>query len=67
MATKKAGKGPSIDFPKGGPSGKMTGKKVLAQAPGVTSAQGKASGGKFPMGGKGHMSGKNTASQARPK
>ena len=66
MAMKKAGKGPSIDFPKGG-SGKMTGKKVLAQAPGVTSAQGKASGGKFPMGGKGHMSGKNTASPARAK
>ena len=65
MATKKAGKGPSIDFPKGG-SGKMTGKKVLAQAPGVTSAQGKATG-KFAVGGKGHMAGKGTASPARAK
>lgn len=67
MAMKKAGKGPAIQFPKGGPSGKMTGKKVLAQAPGVTSAQGKASGGKFPVGGKGHMAGKGSASPARPK
>lgn len=67
MAMKKAGKGPSIDFPKGGPSGKMTGKKVLAQEPGVTSAKGKASGGKFPMGGKGHMAGKGSASPARAK
>lgn len=66
MAMKKAGKGPSIDFPKGGPSGKMTGKKVLAQASGVTSAQGKATG-KFPMGGKGHMAGKGSASPARAK
>lgn len=66
MAMKKAGKGPSIDFPKGGPSGKMTGKKVLAQAPGVTSAQGKSTG-KFPMGGKGKMAGKGSASPARPR
>lgn len=65
MATKKVGKGPKIDFPKGG-SGKMTGKKVLAQAPGVTSAQGKSTG-KFPMGGKGHMAGKGSASPARAK
>lgn len=65
MATKKVGKGPSIDFPKGG-SGKMTGKKVLAQAPGGTGPSGKGTG-KFPVGGKGHMSGKNTASPARPR
>lgn len=66
MAMKKAGKGPAVQFPKGGPSGKMTGKKVLAQAPGVTSAQGKATG-KFAVGGKGHMAGKGSASPARPK
>lgn len=66
MAMKKAGKGPSIDFPKGG-SGKMTGKKVTAQKPGTTSPATGGSGGKFPMGGKGHMSGKNTASPARAK
>ena len=66
MAMKKAGKGPAIQFPKGG-SGKMTGKKVANQQPGTTSPATGASGGKFPVGGKGKMSGKNTAAPARPK
>lgn len=65
MAMKKAGKAPSIEFPKGG-SGKMTGKKVLAQAAGTTGPSGKGTG-KFPMGGKGHMAGKGSASPARAK
>lgn len=67
MATKKAGKGPSIDFPKGGPAGKMGGKKVAVQKPGTTSPATGASGGKFPVGGKGHMAGKGSASPARAK
>jgi len=68
MAMKKSGKGPSIDFPKGGPSGKMTGKKVANQQPGTTSPATGASGGKFAAGGgKGKMAGKGSASPARPR
>lgn len=60
----KATKGPSVTFATGGKGGKMTGKKVLDQAPGRTGPTGSATG-QFPKGGKGHMAGKGAASPAK--
>ncbi len=63
----KATKGPGVTFATGGKGGKMTGKKVLAQAPGRTGPTGSATG-QFPMGGgKGKMAGKGAANPAKPR
>jgi len=60
----KVTKGPGISFPAGGKGGKMTGKKVLDQAPGRTGPSGSSTG-QFPKGGKGKMAGKGSASPAK--
>lgn len=65
--SKVLGSGYSIDFPKGGSTGKMGGKKVATQAPGSTSPATKASAGKFPVGGKGHMAGKGSSKTQSPR
>lgn len=58
--------GPSVTFASGGPAGKMTGKKVAVQKPGTTSPATGASGGKFPVGGKGRMAGKGSSKPQTP-
>jgi hypothetical protein len=65
--SKSMGAGYSIDFPKGGSTGKMGGKKVAVQTPGSTSPGGKTQGGKFPMGGNGHMAGKGSSKAQTPR
>lgn len=66
MKGSKVTSGPSVTFAKGGPSGKMTGKKVLDQSPGMTSPSGKSTG-QFPKGGNGHMAGKGSSKPQSPR
>lgn len=61
----KVTSGPSVTFASGGPSGKMTGKKVAVQKPGTTSPATGASGGKFAVGGNAKMAGKGSSKPAR--
>jgi hypothetical protein len=44
----------------------MGGKKVAVQTPGSTSPGTKTQGGKFPMGGNGHMAGKGSSKAQTP-
>lgn len=53
------------NFIKGG-GGKMTGNKVGTQTPGQTATKPSNTGGKFAVGGKGHMSGKNAVKASVP-